>query len=87
MKNTTLPQRAFNSPLIEFANFESGHINLIKLIKPYANGDSFAIHDTINKTSCATGLFKMSEVKIKFELAIKNASKRFKLIERDLTGN
>ena len=46
-----LPNRVFNSPLIMCANYTDGnHLNLIKLIKPYANGDSYAIHSTANPT-------------------------------------
>jgi len=42
-----LPKRVFNSPLIRYATFEDGsHINLIRINKPYANGNSYAIHDT-----------------------------------------
>jgi len=40
-----LPKRAFSSPLIKYANFENeSFLNLIRLNKPYANGDAYAIH-------------------------------------------
>ena len=43
-----LPRRAFNSPLLMYSNFGAGrHVNLIRLNKPYANGDSYAIHLTV----------------------------------------
>ena len=42
MSYLTLPKRVFNSPLIKFVNYEDGsHINMIKLIKPYANDNDF----------------------------------------------
>ena len=48
---TTLPKRVFNSPLMMCANYTDGtHINLIKLIKPYANGYGYAIHSTDHPT-------------------------------------
>lgn len=48
-----LPRRVFNSPLIMCANYTDGnHLNLIKLIKPYANGYSYAIHSTAKQSDC-----------------------------------
>ena len=42
----TLPARTRNSPLIEYANFVDGtHINLIRLNKPYANGQAYVIYN------------------------------------------
>ena len=47
MSYLTLPKRVFNSPLIKSVNYADGsHINMIKLIKPYANGNAWAIHET-----------------------------------------
>lgn len=61
-----LPKRAFNSPLIAFANFENGiHVNLIRLSNPYANGAKYAVHDT--STVNGSGMFK----------TIESASKRY----------
>ena len=55
-----LPNRVFNSPLIMCANYTDGnHLNLIKLIKPYANGDSYAIHSTAKQSDCK--LYKTEE--------------------------
>ena len=84
-----LPKRAFNSPLIEFANFRDGSfVNLIKLIKPYADGTSYAVYETTKNVFCSNGLFKSyNKAKEKFELMIKNGSKESPLIERNTTKN
>ena len=84
MSYLILPKRVFASPLIEYANFNDGsHVNLIKLIKPYANGYSYAIHETTNSIFCSNGLFKTyKEAKTKFELIVKNALYEIKLIDR-----
>ena len=59
MSYLILPKRVFNSPLLEYANFKDGtFINLIKLNKPYANGDNFAVYETTNDPFCSNGLFK-----------------------------
>jgi len=89
MSYPTLPKRVFNSPLIEFANFEDGsHINLIKLIKPYANGNAYAVHETTKSTFCSNGMFKTYEkAKEKFELMVQNAMHGSSLKERGITGN
>lgn len=48
-----LPNRVFNSPAIRCANFTDGnHVNLIKLIKPYATGHTYAVYSTISQTDC-----------------------------------
>lgn len=74
MNYLTLPQRAFNSPLVRFANFEDGsHVNLIRLIKPYANGVKYAVHETTKSPFCSNGLFKTYEQATeKFNLMVKN---------------
>jgi hypothetical protein len=79
----TLPKRAFNSPLIKYANFADGsNINLIKLIKPYKNGDSFAVYETTKSPFCSNGLFKTIETaNAKFNLMIKNNLYETYLIE------
>ena len=84
-----LPKRVFQSPLLEFANFEDGsHVNLIKLNKPYANGVAYAVHETTRSAFCSNGLFKTyQEAKVKFELMVENASLVSDLTERDLTCN
>ncbi len=59
MKTHNLPQRVFNSPCIEFVNFKDGsHMNLIKLKKPYANGNSYAIHETTEASLLKSRMFK-----------------------------
>jgi len=89
MSYLKLPQRVFNSPLIEYVNFEDGsHVNLIRLIKPYANGNSYAIHESTKSPFCSNGLFKnYTKAKAKFELMIRNAKYISKLRSRGLTGN
>jgi len=84
-----LPKRVFNSPLVEYANFEDGsHVNLIRLIKPYANGISWAVHETTKSVFCSNGMFRSYEAaKRKFELMVKNAQKESALKNRGLTGN
>jgi hypothetical protein len=77
MSYLTLPKRVFNSPLIEAVNFQDGSfVNLIKLIKPYANGDTFAVYETTKSTFCSNGLFKTyDKAKAKFELTVKNGNR------------
>jgi hypothetical protein len=82
-----LPKRVFNSPLIEFANFEDGSfVNLIRLIKPYANGDTYAVYAT---TKCISSkMFKTyDKAKEKFELMINNGLLESPLRNRGVTGN
>jgi hypothetical protein len=75
MGYTVLPKRVFNSPLIDYKNFENGSINLIKLIKPYANGMAWAVYETTNNPFCSNGLFKTEkQARDKFNLMIKNNS-------------
>jgi len=82
-----LPKRVFNSPLIEFANFEDGSfVNLIKINKPYANGNSYAVYETTKSPFCSNGMFKTYEkAKEKFELMVRNGSYVSLLMERGLT--
>lgn len=89
MNYPTLPRRVFNSPLIEYANFQDGsHVNLIKLIKPYANGAAFAVHETTKSAFCSSGMYKSYDLaKKKFELMIKNACYESPLRERGITNH
>lgn len=89
MSYLILPKRVFNSPLIEFANFEDGsHVNLIRLIKPYADGTSYAVHETTKSPFCSNGLFKTYErAKEKFELMVRNGQQESPLRNRGVTGN
>ena len=84
-----LPKRVFNSPLIEFANFEDGsHVNLIRLIKPYANGISYAVYETTRSAFCSNGLFKTYEkAKQKFDLIVNNAQLESPLKNIGTTNN
>ena len=84
-----LPKRVFNSPLIEYANFKDGsHVNLIRLIKPYANGDCYAVYETTKGPFCSNGIFKTYEkAKEKFDLMVENGKSESELMDRGLTGN
>jgi hypothetical protein len=84
-----LPRRVFRSPLIEYANFADGSfVNLIRLIKPYANGVKYAVYETTKSPFCSNGLFSTYDnAKNKFELMVKNGSHESKLIKRGITGN
>ena len=89
MSYLILPKRVFNSPLIEYVNFKDGSfVNLIKLIKPYANGDSFAVYETTKSPFCANGLFKTKEqAQKKFDLMVKNNTLITEPTKAGLTGN
>lgn len=89
MSYLVLPKRVFNSPLIEYANFADGsHVNLIRLIKPYANGLSYAVHETTKSPFCSNGLFTtLEKAKAKFDLMVKNAQQISPLIKQGKTKN
>ena len=88
MSYITLPKRVFNSPLLEFVNFkDETHVNLIRLNKPYANGISYAVHETTKNAFCSNGLFKTYEkAKEKFELMVKNASADLEIRNQGITN-
>tara|TARA_R110002050_G_C8791809_1_gene502119 strand:- start:563 stop:883 length:321 start_codon:yes stop_codon:yes gene_type:complete len=57
--NNKLPRRVFNGKLLEYNNFIDGSfINLIKLSKPYANGDNYAIFENTSNTFVSSGMYK-----------------------------
>jgi hypothetical protein len=89
MSYPVLPKRVFNSPLLEYANFADGsHVNLIRLNKPYANGNSFAVHETTKSPFCSNGMFKTyQKAKEKFDLMVKNGSFESILTEQGVTNN
>ena len=89
MSYLILPKRVFNSPLVAYANFKDGsHVNLIRLIKPYANGVSYAVHETTKSPFCSNGLHKSYvSAKTKFDLMVKNNKHITKLINQGFTGN
>jgi hypothetical protein len=72
-----------------FANFADGsHVNLIRLNKPYANGNSYAVHETTKSPFCSNGLYKTFEgAKAKFDLMVKNGQTVSELIETGTTQN
>jgi hypothetical protein len=55
--------RIYNSPVIKTANFNDGsHINLMRLIKPYKNGEKYGISKiSINKIGDEVRIFKTLE--------------------------
>jgi len=62
MSYIKLPKRVFNSPLIRYANFKDGSfVNLIRLYKPYANGNQYAVYETTKSPFCSNGMFKTLE--------------------------
>ena len=71
-----LPKRVFNSPLVKYARFEDGSVvHLIKINKPYANGDSWAVHETTKSPFRSNGMFKTIEkANEKFDLMVRNGS-------------
>jgi hypothetical protein len=82
MIKTSQRKRAFNSPLMAYANCKNGkHINLIKLSKPYANGDSYAIVNTLN--SNLSKMYKTASKSFKdFEEMVLKARKTNTIINR-----
>ena len=80
-----LPKRVFNSPLIAYTNFKDGSfVNLIRLKKPYANGDSYAVYETTKSPFCSNGLFKtLEKATDKFNLMTKNGSSQSPIIKTD----
>jgi hypothetical protein len=76
MSYLQLPKRVFNSPLIKYTNFkDETFVNLIRLIKPYANGNSYAVYETTTNPFCSNGLFKtIEEAEKKYNLMVKNGS-------------
>ena len=89
MSYLILPKRAFNSPLIEYANFKDGSfVNLIKLKKPYANGIAYAVYETTKSPFCSNGMFKTYErAKEKFELMIRNGKYVSELLNRGVAND
>lgn len=89
MSYQKLPKRVFNSPLIQYANFEDGsHVNLIRLNKPYANGAAYAVHETTKSPFCSNGMFDTyDKAKTKFERMVKNGAQVSKLRNQGTTGN
>lgn len=81
-----LPKRVFNSPLLMYVNFKDGSIlNLIRLNKPYANGQAFAIYETTNNPIHSSGLFKsLDAAKKSFELIEQNEEKTNRIIGRGI---
>ena len=81
-----LPRRVFNSPLIEYANFNGNrHINLIRLIKPYADGTKYVVTNTVNEIHTAHSNYYSA--KEQFEFRVWQANKTALPIGSGITGN
>jgi hypothetical protein len=53
------------------------------LLKPYANGVSYGVHETTKSPFCSNGMFKTLEAATaKFELMCKNAQHEAQLINK-----
>ena len=89
MSYLILPKRVFNSPLIEYVNFEDGSIiNLIKLTKPYKNGITYAVYETTKSPFCSNGLFKtIDKAKYKFNQMVKNNSRLTDITDKGILIN
>lgn len=87
--NTPLPRRVFRSPLIEFANFSDGtFVNLIKLTKPYANGQTYAVYHGVKDSPRPNRLIRSyDKAKELFEVSVKAMALNSPLRNRGLTGN
>jgi len=82
-----LPKRVFNSPLIRYANFESGFcINLIKIRKPYADGRKYAISSHFKKNRGSMHKTLESALK-RFKKEVEYASRLDTLAELNNTCN
>lgn len=63
----TLNMRETQGSLIKGTNFDNDNfINLIQLAKPFKDGRTFAIHDTINSPFFSNKLFKTLDGAIKY---------------------
>ena len=81
-----LTRRVFNSPLIKFANFEDGkrNINLVRLIKPYANGDAYVIHECTKDGM----MFKtLEQAETKFDSMVASMKQYHKMTSGGRTSN
>ena len=80
--DTKYNSRVNKSPLLEYSNFEDGsHINLLRLIKPYKSGESFAISDSNMVKGQTTMIFKtLEEAKRRYDLLVKIKSKTIPLL-------
>ncbi len=78
-----LPNRVFNSPALMCANFTNGnHVNLIKLIKPYANGNAYAVYSTASQTD--SKMYKTEEkATAQFNKLIDHSKLREEIWKRD----
>jgi hypothetical protein len=89
MEYSKLPKRVFNSPLIEYANFADGvHVNLIRLIKPYANGAAYAVYVSSKDPRHQSGLFKtIDKAKANFERTVTARTGETELLKKGITNN
>lgn len=84
MNYKLLPKRVFNSPCLQHVNFDNNtFINLIRLIKPYANGMSYAIYNNNDVENCAM-VKTLEAAETKFENMIVDAVKKNVITSRGI---
>jgi hypothetical protein len=82
--------RLYNSPLIKFANFKDGsQINLMRLIKPYKNGEKYGISKmSINKIGDEVRIFKtLQDAESYFDKMVNEKKRSVDLREEVRTTN
>ena len=84
-----LTTRVAQSPLLQYVNFKDGsHVNLIKILKPYADGRAFFVHETTKSIFCSSGYFVTYEKAIeKFNLMVANGRLESDVLSQGVTGN
>lgn len=89
IKTNNLTKRVAQSPLIKYVNFKDGsHVNLIKILKPYADGRAYYVHETTKSIFCSSGYFVKYEQAIeKFNLMRKNGCLESDILNEGVTGN
>jgi hypothetical protein len=87
--NNNLPKRVAQSPLLQWANFVDGsHVNLIKILKPYADGRSYYVHETTKSVFCSSDYFKTYDAAIeKFNLMVTNGHIHSNIRDQGITRN
>ncbi len=84
-----LPRRVFNSPLILYANLQDGScINLIRLIKPYANGKAYAIYNASKDREHHNGMFRtLEQAQNAFYKTVRETLKETQVTKMAMTKN
>jgi hypothetical protein len=84
-----LTRRVAQSPLLQYVNFKDGsHVNLIKILKPYADGRAYYVHETTKSIFCSSGYFMTYEKAMeKFNLMVANGALESEILNQGITGN